>query len=224
MAKMVINMKKGNLLLSLLLAGSLSGCATFASPQGGESPDYEQIKTMVQDILQTEDGKKAIQQTLKDESIKKELLMSGEEVKSAVQTTLLSQQGQAQFKKMLDDPTFASKLAKSMQKENRTLLKDLMKDPDYQKMLIQTMKDPEFEKNLLDLMKTSTYRDQMMTVIKDAIQSPLFKDELMKLITKATEEAMKPEAQKKAGGGGGGGGGGQEGGGGGGGGTEGGGG
>lgn len=198
---MAIPTNKTRLFLSLLLTANLAGCSAMASPEGGGSPNYDEVKTMVQDILQTEDGKKALQQTLKDETVKKELLMDGEEIKTAVQTTLLSDKGQQGFKKIMEDPKFSARLAKSMQKENKKLMKDLMKDPEYQKMLIDTLKDPEFEKNLLDLMKTSTYRDQMMTVIKDAMQSPLFKDELLKLITKATEEAMKPEAQKKAGGG-----------------------
>lgn len=166
---------------------------------------------MVKDIMQTEDGQKAIQASLKDEEIKKALLFDGEEVKQHIENTLLSEKGVSSFQKMMDDPKFSSKMAKALQKENEKIQKDLMKDPEYQKMLIAVMKDPEYEKNMLDLMKSAAYRQQMMAVIKESLQSPLFQEDLLKLLTKVQEEASKPkkkgEEDKKGGGDGGGGGG-----------------
>ncbi len=176
----------------------LTSCST-----GGQSesqPSYEQIKEMVKDIMQTEDGQKAIQTSLKNEEIKKQLMFNGDEVKTTIEDTLLSEKGVSTFQKMIDDPKFSAKLAKALQKENEKVQKDLMKDPEYQKMLIDVMKDPEFEKNMLELMKSSSYRKQMMTVIKESLQSPLFQEDLLKLLSKAQEEASKPKKKEEEGG------------------------
>lgn len=200
------------MVLSLLF---LSSCSSNEGGNAQGAPNYNQIKTMVKDIMQTEDGQKAIQGSLKNDEIKNALLFDGEQVKSHIENTLLSERGVNTFQKMIDDPKFSSKLAKALQKENEKVQKDLMKDPEYQKMLIEVMKDPEFEKNMLQLMKSSAYRQQMMTVIKESLQSPLFQEDLLKLITKVQEEASKPKkkegegSKKDSGGQDGGGGGGQ---------------
>jgi spore germination protein D len=106
-------------LASLLL---ISGCAAMQSPESS-SPDYYQIKQMVQDIMQTDEGKKAIQESLKDGEMKKQLMMDGEEMKMTIQSTLLSPKAVEGFQKVMEDPKFTSQLAKSMQKENAKLLK-----------------------------------------------------------------------------------------------------
>lgn len=149
--------------------------------------------------MQTEDGQKAIQATLTKDEIKKQLVLHGDEVKTTIEDTLLSEKGVSTFQKMIDDPKFSAKLAKALQKENEKVQKDLMKDPEYQKMLIDVMKDPDFEKNMLELMKSNTYRKQMMAVIKESLQSPLFQEELLKLLSKAQEEASKPKKKEEGG-------------------------
>lgn len=181
----------------------LSSCASSGQTQGPSEPDYKTMKAMVVDILQTEDAKKSVAEMMKDEKFKTNMLLDQETVKTTVIQSI-SDPKNPQVKEMFSDPMFASTLAKSMKTEHKKVIKDLMKDPEYQKMLISVMKDPEFEKSLLELMKSSAYRQQTMQVIKESMQSPLFQAEMLKLMTKATEEAMKPQKKSQSGGGGGG--------------------
>lgn len=181
------------LVMSLAL---LSSCAGLEGSATENNVNYEQIKKMVTDIMQTEDGKKAIQSSVDHDAIKQYLLLGSEDVKQYIESTLLSAKGLTSLQKITEDPKFSTMLAKSMQKENEKIQKDLMKDPEYQKMLIDVMKDPEFEKNMLDLMKSSAYREHMMTVMKESLQSPLFQAELLKLLTKVQEEASKPKKKE----------------------------
>lgn len=194
----------------------MTSCTGGGQAQGTSQPDYKSVKDMVLDILQTDEAKKSVEKMMKDEKFKQNIMLD----ESTVKTTLIQSMADPknpQIKEAFKDPKFASTLAKSMKDEHKKLMKDLMKDPDYQKMLITVMKDPEFEKNLMELMKSSAYRKQTMTIMKESLQSPLFQDEMMKLMTKSQEEMMKPKELKKGkkkggeeGGGGGGDGGGGE--------------
>ncbi|WP_232699832.1 spore germination lipoprotein GerD [Brevibacillus daliensis] len=187
----------------------ISGC-TGTSSSTESQPDYKSTKTMVVDILQTEDAKKAVENMMKDENFQKKLALTPDMVRTTLIQSI-AKPNNPQIKEAFKDPTFTSTLAKSMKDENKKLLKDLMKDPEYQQMMISILKDPEFEKSLLDLMKTSAYRKQTMQIMKDTLESPLFQAEMLKLMTKAQEEMLKPEKkgkgrEKKSSGGGGGGG------------------
>ncbi len=148
---------------------------------------------MVIDIIQTEEGKKAIQEAAGSSGVAKKA--SDSEIKKLAQGELLSNQNT--LKEMYQDPKFASQLGKSLKKENQGLIKDLMKDPEYRKMLLETMNDPEYQKMILDTMKSTAYRKQMMTVIKESLESPLFQEDLLKLMKKANEEVLKPDKKGK---------------------------
>ena len=63
--------------------------------------DYEKTKKMVVDILKTDDGKKAIQDVLSDESVKSELIMNQDIIKKTVEETLASDKGKNFGKKPL---------------------------------------------------------------------------------------------------------------------------
>ncbi|MGC5327750.1 spore germination lipoprotein GerD [Brevibacillus sp. SYSU BS000544] len=214
MSKVRIAFWMPSLLITMMMLTSCGGGGGQA--QASSQPDYKTVKTMVLDIMQTEEAKKTVSTMMKDEKFKQSMILDA----STVRTTLvqsLANPKNPQIKEAFSDPKFTSTLAKSMKEENKNLLKDLMKDPEYQKMMISVLKDPEFEKNLLDLMKSSAYRQHTMQIMKEALKSPLFQEELLKLMTKATEEMMKPETLKQGGkkkgegkgdGGGGGGGGG----------------
>lgn len=173
-----------------------NGCTALKGAEAKE-PDYKEMKQMVVDILQTEDGKKAIQEAVQDPTLKKKMILSDTDVEKIVQTEFLSAENKQELKKMFEDPKFASELGKTLKKENEKLLKDLMKDPEYRKMMIETMKDQEFEKMLLDVMKSSAYRKQTMLIMKESLESPMFQDDLLKLMEKANEEALKPEKEGK---------------------------
>ncbi|PIB44628.1 spore gernimation protein GerD, partial [Pseudomonas sp. 2588-5] len=102
----------------------------------GQQADYEATKQMVVDVLQTEEGKKAVQEVVQDEEIQEQLIMEQDFIKETIQTTLASEEGQEYWQEVMKDPEFAKTFAESMQEENENLLKGLMKDPEYQSMML----------------------------------------------------------------------------------------
>ena len=183
------------LLLMTFIGMLFSGCNAVKSPSS--SPDYKELKQMVIDIMQTEDGKKAIRETAGQSGGDKKLALGDTEVKKIVQDQFFSNENTIKLKEMYQDPKFTSQLGKTFKKENEGVIKDLMKDPEYRKMLLETMNDPEYQKMVLDVMKSTAYRKQMMAVIKESLESPLFQEDLLKLMEKANEEALKPKEDKK---------------------------
>lgn len=181
----------------LLLA---AGCAPTES--GGGQVDYEETKKMVVDILKTDDGKKAIQEVMGDDGMKEKLIMDQVIVSDTIEKTLTSDKGMDFWKKSFEDPKFAESMAKSMNKENELLLKNLMKDPEYRGMMIEVMKDPELEKELTTVLKSKEYREHLQKVITETFESPLFKAKLQDLIVKAAEEipTQKPKKEEESGG------------------------
>lgn len=181
----------------LLLA---AGCASPAESAGGQV-DYEETKKMVVDILKTDDGKKAIQEVMGDDGMKEKLIMDQPVVKDTIEKTLTSEKGMEFWKKSFEDPKFAESVAKSMEKENEKLLKDLMKDPEYKGMMIEIMKDPELEKELTTVLKSKEYREHLQKVMTETFESPLFKAKLQALIIQAAEDlpTQKPEGGSKGG-------------------------
>lgn len=194
------------LIMSLML---LSSCASQPQPSGTE---YKEIKSMVIDILKTEEGKKAIEEAQKSGQENSQIMQmlsspQGQQIKIAVKEVLTDPQYPEQLKQLMTDPKFAGDFAKAVQKENEELHKKLMKDPEYQTMLLDVMKNEDFKKLLMEVMKGKEYRKQTMTVMQEAIENPLFRTELMELMKKVMEEESKPKEEQKSSGSGGGGGG-----------------
>nr|WP_272867417.1 spore germination lipoprotein GerD [[Bacillus] enclensis] len=168
----------------LLLAACGGGGDT-----GSSKMDYEETKKMVVDILKTDDGKKAIQEVMSDDKMKSELIMDQKVVKDTISKTLTSEKGTEFWKKSFEDPKFAETMAKSMKDGNEKLLKDLMKDPEYQGMMMDLMKDPEFQKELTEALKSKEFREHLQKVILETFESPLFKAKMQDILMKAAEEA-----------------------------------
>jgi len=80
-------MKNGVAFLLISLFIICTGCNQEGT---NEKVDYEETKKMVVDILKTDDGKKALQEVLKDESMKNEIIMNDDTVKKAIESTLTS--------------------------------------------------------------------------------------------------------------------------------------
>ncbi|MGR3766521.1 spore germination lipoprotein GerD [Rossellomorea sp. NS-SX7] len=185
------------LLLTVLLLTACGG----GGDTGGSKMDYEETKKMVVDILKTDDGKKAIQEVMKDEKMKAELIMDQGVVKDTISKTLTSDKGTEFWKKAIEDPKFAESMAKSMKDGNEKLLKDLMKDPEYQGMMMDLMKDPEFQKELTEALKSKEYREHLQKVILETFESPLFKAKIQDILLKAAEEAGGGKESEEGGGG-----------------------
>lgn len=175
-----------SLLLPLLALISITGCNQEAASNG--QLDYEQTKKMVVDILKTDDGKKTIQEVMSDEELRKELIMDQTVVTDTIQTTLTSEKGIDFWKKTFEDPKFAETIAKSMQKEQEQLLKNLMNDPEYRGKMIEVLKDPELAKEMSDLLKSNEYREHLKQVVSETIESPLYQTKIQELLLKAAEK------------------------------------
>lgn len=206
----------------ITIALLLSSCGTdnSAQPQS-QAATYKEQKTMILDILKSEDGKKAI--SVANRSIMNgdvgangvagqsqiKLLSANEslQLQMAVKDVLTAKENNMFLTDMMKDPKFAGDFAKAIQKETKQMFKELLKDPEYQKSLVDVMKNPDYEKMILDVMKTAAYRQQMMTVMEESIQSPLFRAQMVDLLKSAIAQQSKPDqmptaksAEKKEGG------------------------
>ncbi|MCA1032802.1 spore gernimation protein GerD [Bacillus timonensis] len=179
-------MKKHIPLLFVCYFLIIAGCAP--KEQGNAQIDYEQTKKMVVDILKTDEGKKAIEEIMTDEKMKQNFVLDQTIVTQAIESTITSDKGSDFWKKAFEDPKFAESFAKSMQKEHEKLIKDLMKDPDYQAMMIEILKNPELEKEMLSVLRSQEYRKHLQQVIQETFESPLFKAKIQDLLIKAAEE------------------------------------
>ncbi|GIP36301.1 spore germination lipoprotein GerD [Paenibacillus sp. J2TS4] len=177
----------------------LTSCGTGKQQSSQNQQSYKDIKSMMLDILNSEDGQKAVQEASKknqDPTMKLLSTGEGQQIQIAVKEVLTDPNHSQLIEKTMTDPKFAGDFAKSVQKYNKQLTKDLMKDPEYQQQMLDLMRNPEFEKIILETMKNSQYRQQTMKIIEESMQSPLFRDQLMELFKKAIEEEMKPQGKE----------------------------
>ncbi|MFS0865666.1 spore germination lipoprotein GerD [Fredinandcohnia sp. 179-A 10B2 NHS] len=181
------------LILSLILV--TFGCAPANVEQS--QPDYEETKKMVVDILKTDDGKKAIQELMKDETLKQNLIMDQVIVKQSIQETLTSENGIEFWKKTFEDTKFVEDFAKSMQKEHEKLIKDLMKDPEYQALMMDILKNPEMEEQVVEVLKGQDFRKHLQSVVSETLESPLYKAKIEDILIKHAEDLQKQEKAKK---------------------------
>lgn len=172
-----------------LLSFSLVGCAGNEETAG--QMDYEETKKMVVDILKTDDGKKAIQEVMSDEKMQQNIVMDQKMVTETIEKTLTSEKGVKFWQKVFEDPKFSEAFAKSLQKEHEKVIKGLMKDPEYQAMMIDLLKDPKIEEQMLTVVKSPDFRKHLQTVVTETLESPLFKTKMQDILLKAAEEMQK---------------------------------
>ncbi|WP_077210509.1 spore germination lipoprotein GerD [Bacillus dakarensis] len=183
------------LLLPFFIMATVAGCAQ--TDTGAAQMDYEETKKMVVDILKTDDGKKALQEVMKDDGMKQELVMDQAIVSQTIETTLTSDKGTEFWKKSFEDPKFAESVAKSMKAEHEALLKSLMKDPEYKAMMIEVLKDPEITKEVTTLLKSKEYREHLQKVMTETFESPLYKAKIQDILLKAAAEQSEGEEKKE---------------------------
>lgn len=176
----------------------LTSCSSNDVSSGGQI-DYEETKKMVVDILKTDDGKKAIQDVMSSDSMKEKLVMDQKVVSDTIQQTLTSDKAKQYWKETFSDPKFAQSISKNLKAENKTLLKELMNDPEYRGMMIEVFKEPEIQKELADALKSKEYREHLQKVITETVDSPLFKAKIQELLLKAAEEANSKSSGGKSG-------------------------
>ena len=174
-------MKKriGLFLFSALL---LTGCGTQQS-----APTYDEMKKMMTDALQTEDGKKAIRQMFADPEFKELLILEQPEVKKSIEDTLLSKKGEDFWKKTFEDPKFTETIAKSMKEQQQDIMKQLMDDSSFQKQLEEFFSQPDMLKQMETVTQSANMKKHLEKVVEETINSPLLQTKWQELILKAGE-------------------------------------
>ncbi|MBM7569368.1 spore germination lipoprotein GerD [Paenibacillus sacheonensis] len=188
---------------AIIISSMLSSCGSEPSSAASEPISYKDMKSMVIDILKTEDAQKALQEsaisTTGNTGMTSKLLtvQDQENVKLAVKETLVSPEYNKVIEKMMTDPRFAGEFAQAVNKQNKQIHKDLLKDPTYQKDMISAMKSPEMDKMILEVLQSTQYRKQVMTIMQESMQSPIFRLEILDLMKKAVQEELKPKPDEK---------------------------
>ncbi|MFJ8247785.1 spore germination lipoprotein GerD [Peribacillus asahii] len=192
-------MKNGVAFLLISLFIICTGCNQEGT---NEKVDYEETKKMVVDILKTDDGKKALQEVLKDESMKNEIIMNNDTVTKAIESTLISDKGKEFWKRAFEDNEFTKAYAKALRSEHKKVLKELAKDPAYRTLLTDTMQEPDIQKEITNILKQNEMRKIYKQLIVETGESPLVKAQVEKAIQKAATEAVEKQKKEEGGGGG----------------------
>lgn len=174
------------LLIVLGFAVLLVGCN---NDEKTSTLSYDEIKKIMVDALQTEDGKKAVRELLTDQSFRDLVVLEHDEVETAMKTTLLSQDAEEFWKKTFDDPKFKETLAKGMKEQQEDVMKALMADAEYQEKLTKFFDQPDMQKQFESILKGSALRKQMEEVTMETIENPLLQTKWEELIRKSGEAA-----------------------------------
>jgi spore germination protein D len=174
----------------------LSACGGEAAPK---ETDYDATKKMVVDILQTEDGKKALGEILADEKMQQKLVIDSATVKQAIDETLTSDKGAEMWKKLFEDPKFVESYYKSIEEDQKKLMKDLMKDSEYQKQMMDLLQNPEMTEQQIQTLKSQQFRAHLEETIQQTLESPIFQAKIQEILLKAAEEQSKGGGQSGGG-------------------------
>ncbi|WP_042478694.1 spore germination lipoprotein GerD [Bacillus ndiopicus] len=180
----------GLIIFSVIL---LAGCTESKSA----TLSYDEVKKIMVDSIQTEDGKKAIRQILEDPKFRELLVLDSDEVKQATEKTLLSKEAEEFWKKTFQDPKFKEAIAKSMQEQQETILKGLMKDASYQEDLQSFFGQTEMQKQLETILKSAPLRKQMEQIVMDTIDNPLLQSKWQQLIIQNGEISSSGDSESK---------------------------
>ncbi|MGM8212813.1 spore germination lipoprotein GerD [Virgibacillus sp. W0430] len=170
----------------------------------GKEANYETTKKMVVDILQTEDGKKALTEILSDEKLKKQLVIESDLVQDSINNVLVSEKGAEMWKNLFKDPSFVKDYAKSLEDEQKKLMKSLMNDAEYQKQMIEILQNPEISEHILSLIKSQQFRAHLEETIQQTLETPLFQEKMKETLLKAAEKQGQEkgkEGEQQGGGG-----------------------
>jgi spore germination protein D len=200
-APMVKRLLMSALMISCL-ALAVAGCGSEPSGGSGQTMEYRDMKQMVIDILKTEDAQKALQEQSRITGPGGFQMLSAsdrENIRLAIKEVLLSPDARTVLEELMTDTRFAGEFAKAVNKENKQIHKDLLKDPSYQQDLVNVFKGPEMEKVILDALGSTNYRKRIVTIMQESLQSPMIKLQMYELLRQAVREELNPKnpARKK---------------------------
>lgn len=172
----------------------ISACTQGSST--GKEADYETTKKMVVDILKTDDGKKALSEIMKDEKLKKQLVIASDVVEDAINNVLVSEKGAEMWSNFFDNPTFVESFAQSMSEEQKKIIKSLMNDSEYQKQMLELLQNPEISQQMLSILKSQQFRSHLEETISQTLETPLFQTKITDILLKAAEEQNKGQQKE----------------------------
>ncbi len=194
--------KEESQLLRIIFISILSFSILLISACNGEKTkdaEYDTTKKMVVDILQTDDGKKALSEIMEDEKMKKQLIIESDTVKKSLNDALASKKGKEMWTNLFKDPAFVETFSKSMAEEQKKLIKKLMNDSDYQKQMLELLQNPEITDQMLKVMKSQQFRSHLEETIQQTLETPSFQAKMKETLLKAAEEQGKKEKQGQEG-------------------------
>ena len=153
--------------------------------------NYSDTKKIIVDVLKSDEGKKAIEDILADESVKTELIMNQEDITKTIETTLTSEKEKQFWENAFKDPKFVKALAKGLESSHKKILKDLMTDPEYIGLFTNILRDADMRKEFTEIMKGKEYRKELQSLITEAIDNPLYKAKIEDILLKAADEKAK---------------------------------
>ncbi|MYL21873.1 spore gernimation protein GerD [Halobacillus litoralis] len=189
-------MSRLRILLPVLILVFLAACN--GSSGASEQADYDTTKKMMVDILKSDDGKKAMTEVLSDEEMQQSMALESEVVSQAVQQTLISEEGKAFWSKLFSDPTFVQEFSKVLEDQQKELMKGLMKDAEYQKLMIELYKNPEMMEQMVTVMQGQKFKAHLETTIEETLNSPVFQAKMTETLLKAAEEMSSGEQSEQS--------------------------
>lgn len=182
-------------ILSFFVIFVLTGCLNNGGAQ--QELDYDQTKKMVVDILQTDEGKKVLQEIITDDKMKQHLIIESDVVKESITEMLNSKASADMWKRLFEDPSFVESYQKSMGEEQKKLFKSLMHDAEFQKQMLELLQNPEITKQTLAVLKGQRFREHLEKTIKETLETPLFQSKIQKLLLEAADKKQKEEEESK---------------------------
>jgi len=195
------------IVLSMLIASItfITSCSYGGNSGGGESSGmtYKDMKSMVIDILKTEDAQKALQESASAQSgysAKSSSMLNvqdQESVRLAVKDVILSPEYDQVLKSLMTDTRFAGEFSKAVNEKNKELHVELIKDPQYQEGLVAAFESENLQKVILKAVKGTEYRKELMTLMQESLKNPIFRLQLLDLMKQAVtdELTVKPQSQ-----------------------------
>lgn len=171
----------------LLVMSILTVLLVSCSDAKTTTMSYDEVKKIMVDAVQTEEGKKAIRQLFEEKSFRELLVLDTDEVKKATEQTLLSKEAEDFWKKTFEDPAFKESLAKSMKKQQEDILKGLLNDASYQEDLTAFFGQADMQKQLETILKGAVMRKELEKIVTETIENPLMQTKWQELIKKSGE-------------------------------------
>src|SRR5699024_1021069 len=177
-------------IIKMIVMGLCIALATACTDAGSsvKDADYDETKKMVVDILQTDDGKKALREILSDEQMKQNLVIESDTVQESIGNVLASDKGADMWTQLFNDPKFVKQYAESMSDEQQKLMKELMNDAEFQQQMLDLMQDTEINKQMLLVMNSQEFRSHLEDTIRETLETPTFQARIQEILLEAAEK------------------------------------